>query len=205
VIACLRRDTWAASAAQAADAARRLVTSTQPRNWVRPSEFRGYGLIMLKKVTGRPRGSYAVFETDRDAPAVVLLDTQMRFASLRHGVDVNERHAAVWAVFACLAMKYPYKGPTHKEGPPPRRLAATGHRHSPTKKSFLGGYAEFELEVNGRYFAAAADRVRKKRLAWRRRADARKWLSIRSYGLAQYLYRGGISQNDLYWRHRETE
>jgi hypothetical protein len=161
---------------------------------------------MPNKIRGRPRGSHAAIESDKDAMAVVLLDAQMRFASLRQGVHVKERQMAEWAVFACLAKEHPYQGPTLKDGPPPRRLAETGHRHSPIKKSLLSGYEQFQLDVNGRYFDAAADRVRKKRKAWRRRPAARKWLSAQSYGLAQYLYKGIIRPDRLlHKRHCETE
>ena len=160
---------------------------------------------MLNKVRGRPRGTYAAFETDKDAPAVVLLDAQMRFASLRPGVKVKERQAAQYAVFACEAVRQPHKGPTLHEGPPPRQLADTGHRYSPIKKSFLSGYEELELEMKGCYFDSAADRVRKKRAAWRRRPDARKWLSARSYGLAKFLYKDTIPSDRLRKRHCETE
>jgi hypothetical protein len=159
---------------------------------------------MLKKARGRPRGSYARFEVDRDAPAVVLLDAQMRFASLRAGVRISERRAAAWAVFASEAKKHPHRGPTFRKAPPPRQLADSGHRYSPIRKPLLSGYGEFELEVNGRYFEAAADRARKKRAAWRQRPEARKWLSARSYGLAQYLYRG-IDPDRLHQRHCETK
>jgi hypothetical protein len=158
---------------------------------------------MLNKVRGRPRGTCAAFETDKDAPAVVLLDAQMRFASLRPGVKVKERQAAAYAVFACEAVRQPHKGPTLHKEPPRRQLADTGHRYSPIKKSLLHGYEEFELEVNSERFEAAADRVRKKRAAWRRRPEARKWLSRRSYGLAQYLYGG--SGGRLHKRHCETK
>jgi hypothetical protein len=160
---------------------------------------------MPKKARGRPKGSRTAFKadklsTDKDAAAVVLLDAQLRFASLR-GVKVTERQAAEWAVAASLAPKDIQ--PTFHKGPPPRQLTVTGHRYSPTKKSLLHGYNEFELDI--KRFDPAADRVRKKRAAWRRRPEAREWLSDRSYGLAQHLYRDVIPGERLRERHHQTK
>jgi hypothetical protein len=160
---------------------------------------------MPKKARGRPKGSRTAFKpdklsTDKDAAAVVLLDAQLRFASLRE-VKVTERQAAEWAVAASLAPKDIQ--PKFHKGPPPRRPAVTGHRNSPTKKSLLHGYNELELDI--KRFGPAADRVRKKRAAWRRRPEARKWLSDRSYGLAQHLYREVIPGERLRERHDQTK
>jgi hypothetical protein len=95
-------------------------------------------------------------------------------------------------------------GPIPCQGAPPRELAATGHRAWPLKKSLRNGYTEIVVKTSGRMLEADADRVRKKLAAWKKRPDARKWLSASSYGLAQYLYRY-VDTDLLYERHLETE
>jgi hypothetical protein len=158
---------------------------------------------MQKNRRGRPRGACADFQTDRDAPAVVLLDAQMRFASLRRGKRPSERYAAKLAVLACNPPSH-VTGPTQYQGIPPRELASTGHRTSPLKNSLRGGYCEIEVKMSGRILEADADRVRKKLAGWRKRPDARMWLSASSYELAQQLYRS-LDPDQLRQRHLATE
>jgi hypothetical protein len=71
-------------------------------------------------------------------------------------------------------------------------------------KSLRGGYSEIEVKVKGDLFEADADRVRKKLAAWKKRPDARKWLSARSYGLAQVIY-PSLDPDRLRQRHLATK
>src|ERR1700730_16705495 len=159
---------------------------------------------MQKNRRGRPRGACADFQTDRDARAVALLDAQMRFASLRPGIRPRERYAAKLAVLACNNSS-DVTGPTHYQGVPPRELAPTGHRTSPLKNSLRGGYCEIEVKMSGRILEADADRVRKKLARWKKRPDARKWLSATCYGLAQAVLDPSHDPDLLRQRHLATE
>jgi hypothetical protein len=158
---------------------------------------------MKKNRRGRPRGACTDFQTDRDAFTVVLLDAQLRFASLRPGIRPRARYAAKLAV---LARSDPSRvsGPTEYQVAPPRKLAPTGRRFSPLKRSLRGGYSEIEVNTSGPLVEADADRVRKKLAAWKKRPDARKWLSATSYGLAQQLYHS-LDPHLLLQRHLATK
>ena len=101
---------------------------------------------MQKKRRGRPRGACADFQTDRDALAVILLDAQMRFASLKPGIRPRERQAAMFAVLACSDPSR-VTDPTQYPGAPPHGLASSGHRMAPLKKSLRNGYDEIEIET----------------------------------------------------------
>jgi hypothetical protein len=72
------------------------------------------------------------------------------------------------------------------------------------EKNTARRFSEIEIETNGDLMLSDADRVRKKWAAWKKRADARKWLSSSSYALAQCLY-PSIDTDLLRQRHLETQ
>ncbi len=149
---------------------------------------------------GRPAGTYKDAVSDPDGPAVVLLDAQLRFGPLR-GVRVPERDAARWASAAVLGKKWGVEGPVKYDHPPPQELAT--HRSSPRKRSLLGGYEEFFFKCSETSLLSTADRVRKKRRAWRKRPDIRRRLSKSSFSLALLLY-PSLDKAEMQRRHEET-
>lgn len=128
---------------------------------------------------------------DRDWPGVVLMDTQIRFASLR-GVRVNEWRAALWA--AAANPEFRVLSQSKCSAAPASELAPTGHRMSPRTKALSDGFEEIVLQHpkypsrTGIILTTAADRFRKKRAAWLKREVAAKWLYAQSVELACHLY-----------------
>jgi hypothetical protein len=144
---------------------------------------------MGSKKRGRPLADFA---SDRERWGVVLLDAQLRFAPLR-GVRVREWQAAQLSA-ASLSSQFHVHGPTIYQGPPPTIFVGSGLRKSPTKRGLRNGYVELEI-VNSLYpkrtakiLNALADRLRRKRRAWRQRPNAQQWLSEQSFELAKTLY-----------------
>ena len=156
------------------------------------------------KPVGRPGGSFGDWRTDPDLPAVVMLDMQLRFASLGRARN-SERYYAGLA--AAIKTKFPVVQSSAHAGPPPKQLAPKGNRHSPRNPAHLSGYHEIELRDGARpkdKHRLLADRLRKKRLAWRKRPDLRDWISAASYELAKVLY-PQFSPEVLLQRHSKTK
>jgi hypothetical protein len=132
-------------------------------------------------------------ENHSDKFGIIALDAQLRFAPLR-GVRVRERQAAFLAAAASMLDGFHHTGPVLFQSPPPTERAGINLRRSPSQKAFAQGYIEWEVfhvktpKLTMKYLQAAADRIRKGRAIWRRRPQAREWLSYHSYQLAIFLY-----------------
>lgn len=161
-------------------------------------------LKLPAKPVGRPRGAFADWRYDPDLRLVAMLDMQVRFASLGPARNSERYHAGL---AAAVNTRFPVMNSSTHAGPPPKQMASNLSRHSPTKSALLRGYDEVVLR-NGRLpkdkHQLLADRLRKKRTAWRKRLDARAWLSEQSYEFAKVFY-PQFTPEELLRRHEETK
>lgn len=128
---------------------------------------------------------------------IILQDAQLRFAHLRpehNGKTPSARAAADHAAFATMTDGFHHTGPLQKLGPPPKVKRGASLRNSPSSKSNQDGYTEYVVQhqatpaLTGAYFDSASQTIRQTREIWRKRRQARRWLSNKSFQLARVIY-----------------
>ena len=128
---------------------------------------------------------------------IILQDVQLRFAHLRpehNGKTPTARRAAEEATVASMNHGFHHTGPLKKLGPPPKEKRGASLRNSPSSKSFQDGYIEYVVQhqanpaLTGVYFDSASQTIRQTREIWRKRRQARRWLSNKSYQYAKVMY-----------------